>query len=589
MSRARAATVCRALPALLLALSAQPGSADSPQLLRAERVASGLTLPLYVAAPPGDDRLFIVEQPGRIRIVEDGVLLPDPFLDLTAEVVCCGGRGLLGLAFAPDYAQSGTFYVHYIAPGGNGFIRVDRFQVSAGDPNQADPTSGEMLLEIGPHPSLSHHGGELVFGPDGMLYIPLGDGGTYPDDDFPQEDDTFYGKVLRIDVSGGPGSGYTVPPDNPYVGPGLPLDEIWAKGLRNPAKADFDALTGDLYLSDIGQVTREEVNVAPYPDLGEGDNYGWSLMEGSVCISGDPLCSSGTLTLPVYDYARTQAQCAITGGTVYRGALAAIQGEYFFSDYCSGELWSFVWDGAGGITSLTDWTAQVAPPGGFQQIVAVEADGKGELHLVDRLAGEVWKVVSRQQCDDQIDNDGDGQTDFPADPGCADAGDPSEAFDCDDTLDNDGDGLADAPADPGCVDAADASEREAGLVCDDGVDNDGDGLADFPADEGCHDPAGLSELADCDDGLDNDGDGLIDAGLGGDPGCRNTHPAVREDPECNDGVDNDGDMAVDYPDDARCMAYWDDNEATDPKLCGLGWELALVAPLLLLPLRRRRR
>jgi glucose/arabinose dehydrogenase len=448
---------------LLSGAVASIGSVASAQIpaLESVRVASGLTLPVYVTAPPGDARLFVVEQGGRIRIARNGAVDPTPFLDLSSQVVCCGGRGLLGLAFAPDYATSGLFYVHYVRPGGangNGFIRVDRFQVSA-DPDVADPASQEMLLDVGEHPSLSHHGGQLAFGPDGMLYVALGDGAVYPSPSPAQDDASLLGKLLRIDVSGGPGSGYSVPPSNPFVGPGPPLDEIWSKGLRNPSRASFDPASGALYIGDIGQASREELDVQPVASSG-GENWGWDVMEGTLCLQpGNPACTDGSLEPPVYDYPTTGGNCAITGGAVYRGVLPGLQGRYFFSDFCSGRVWSLAWNGAGGYTDFQEWTSQLDPGGSFEIITAVERGGSGELHLVDWTAGRVYRVISANECADGLDNDGDGLVDAAADPGCG--GSPTanrEEPQCDDELDNDGDGRTDwdggtggGSADPQCA------------------------------------------------------------------------------------------------------------------------------------------
>ena len=425
------------------------GAMAQTPALESVRVASGLTLPVYVTAPPGDERLFVVEQGGRIRIARNGSVAATPFLDLSSQVVCCGGRGLLGLAFAPDYATSGLFYVHYVRPGGasgNGFIRVDRFQVSA-NPDVANPASQEMLLDIGEHPSLSHHGGQLAFGPDGMLYVALGDGATYPSPSPAQNDGSLLGKMLRIDVSGGPGSGYTIPPDNPFVGPGLPLDQIWVKGLRNPSRASFDlppAGTGALYIGDIGQAAREELDVQAVSSSG-GENYGWDVMEGTVCLQpGNPACTNGSLTLPVYEYPTTGTNCAITGGVVYRGVIPGIQGHYFFSDYCSGDVRSLVWNGAGGFTNFQNRTSQIDPTGSFGIVPALERGGSGEMFLVDYSNGNVHKIISANECSDSLDNDGDGFVDAAADPGCG--GSPTanrEDPQCDDDLDNEGDGRTD--------------------------------------------------------------------------------------------------------------------------------------------------
>jgi hypothetical protein len=429
----------RALLLVLLAAFLAPTA--RAQTLASLRIAQGLSMPVYATAPPGDKRLFVVEQGGRIKIVKNGTVAATPFLDLSGQVVCCGGRGLLGLAFAPDYATSGLFYVHYVRPGGtngNGFIRIDRFQVSA-NPDLASPASQEMLLDIGEHPSQFHHGGQLAFGPDGMLYVALGDGATYPSPSPAQDDASLLGKILRIDVGGGLGSGYSVPPDNPFVGAGPPLDEIWAKGLRNLSRASFDPVSGALYLGDIGQSTREELDVQPATSSG-GENYGWDVMEGTVCLQpSNPACTNGSLELPIYEYPTGFPNCAITGGVVYRGVIPALEGHYFFSDYCSGSVWSLVWDGAGGYTDFQDRTAQIDPGGIFGMVTALERGGSGELHVVDYSNGKIYKIKNAFECNDGLDNDGDGLADT-SDPGCGSASGLREDPQCDDDLDNEGDG-----------------------------------------------------------------------------------------------------------------------------------------------------
>ena len=356
-------------------------------------VARGLDRPLFLTAPGGDERLFIVEQGGTIRIVADGVLLAEAFLDIGELVSCCGERGLLGLAFPVDYAASGLFYVNYTDL--DGATVIARYRSSAG-PDVAAAESGEILLTIG-QPFGNHNGGTLVFGLDGFLYIGMGDGGGVGDPgNRAQNDATLLGKMLRIDVGGGLGSGYTIPPSNPFAGGLLPLPEIWAKGLRNPYRFSFDRVMGDIYVGDVGQGSREEISVEPFLDPG-GRNYGWRLMQGFLCFNPGNDCNDGTLTLPVHDYSHDGGRCSVTGGYVYRGAIAEIFGHYFFADFCSAEVFSFVWDGGGGNTDLTDRTQQLAPPGGFSGITSFGEDGFGELYIVQfgsgANGGEVFRVV----------------------------------------------------------------------------------------------------------------------------------------------------------------------------------------------------
>lgn len=357
--------------------------------LAAQPVVAGLEEPVFLTAPAGDERLFVIERVGRIRIVAGGQLRPAPFLDIRGRVLAGGERGLLGLAFPPDYATSGLFYVNYTDADGDTIIA--RY-VRGGGPNVADPDSEEVLLKIR-QPFGNHNGGMLAFGPDGFLYIGTGDGGSANDpDNRAQSDATLLGKMLRIDVSGGLGSGYTIPPSNPFAGGALPLPEIWAKGLRNPYRFSFDRVMGDLYIGDVGQNAREEIDVEPMGAPG-GANYGWRLMEGSACFIPASGCNDGSLTLPVHDYSHGGGRCSVTGGYVYRGAIEQIFGHYFFADFCSGEVFSFVWDGAGGVAELTDRTAELQPPAGFNRITGFGEDSAGELYITQFGGGTVFRIV----------------------------------------------------------------------------------------------------------------------------------------------------------------------------------------------------
>ncbi len=356
-------------------------------------MASGLAHPVYVTAPANDPRLFIVEQDGLVRILAGGALLPTPFLDATTLTNDAGEQGLLGLVFAPDYASSGVFYVNYTNLSGDTVIA--RYQVSA-DPNIADAGSAEPILTIN-QTDTNHNGGHLAFGPDGYLYIGMGDGGGVGDPfDAGQRDNTLLGKMLRIDVSGGPGSGYSIPPTNPHVGPGDPPDEIWSKGLRNPYRFSFDRSTGDLYIADVGQGRREEIDFEPAGDAG-GRNYGWRLMEGSLCFNPSSGCPTAGLELPLYEYSHASFRCSVTGGYVYRGGITSIQGRYFFADYCTAEIWSFRRDPVLGAVDLIDHTAALQPASGsIGAVSGFGEDGFGELYIVDRGGGsngEVFKIV----------------------------------------------------------------------------------------------------------------------------------------------------------------------------------------------------
>jgi glucose/arabinose dehydrogenase len=323
-----------------------------------------------------------VEQTGAIRIIRDGALLPVPFLDLSAQIVAGGEQGLLGLAFDPDYGTSGRFIVHYTDLAGD--TRLSSFRVSA-DPDIADPSSEQIILTADqPYPN--HNGGQVVFGPDGFLYLGLGDGGSANDPEGRgQSLAEPLGSILRLDVRSG--TPYVVPPDNPFVGqPGI-QPEVWSFGLRNPWRFSFDRATGDLYIADVGQNQVEEVDIAPAAEgSGRGVNYGWDIMEGSQCLSG-PGCDQTGLALPVFEYSHDQG-CSITGGYVYRGsAIPAIQGLYFYADHCQGWVRSFRYAG-GAATEVTDWPR--LRPGGF--INSFGEDAAGELYVLT-LGGGVFKVI----------------------------------------------------------------------------------------------------------------------------------------------------------------------------------------------------
>ena len=356
------------------------------------RVASGLSAPVFVISPPGDlQRVFIVEQPGRIKILLDGEILPAPFLDIADDVAFGGERGLLGLAFHPDYENNGYFFVNYT--NNSGTTIISRFTVTV-DPDIADPNSETLILSI-PQPFSNHNGGMLAFGPnDGYLYIGMGDGGSGGDPgNRAQDDGELLGKMLRIDIDGG--SPYSIPPDNPFVGPGDPLDEIWAKGLRNPWRFSFDRSSEDMYIADVGQNAWEEIDFQPASSAG-GENYGWRLMEGNHCYNPPSDCDPGGLTYPIYEYSRggSPFRCSITGGYVYRGDdIPDLQGIYFFADYCSDQIWSFRYDG-NNISEFEDRTSELDPGNGLSidDISSFGEDGSGELYIVD-LGGEIYKIL----------------------------------------------------------------------------------------------------------------------------------------------------------------------------------------------------
>ena len=358
-----------------------PAATDSVRLVQ---VATGLDFPLFLTAPPGDNaRLFIVEKTGKIRIVKSGSVLSTPFLDLSARVSDADEQGLLGLAFHPQYAVNGRFVVDYTDP--NGDTHVSAFRVSA-NPDVADPASEQVLLAID-QPFDNHNGGMVVFGPDGKLYIGMGDGGSAGDPQGNgQNKGVLLGKILRVDVSGA--GVLSVPADNPFVGQAGARPEIWSYGLRNPWRFSFDRAQGDLYIADVGQNAREEVDVATgAAQFGKGLNFGWNVMEGVACYSPSSGCPRSGLTLPVLDYDHSNG-CSITGGYVYRGSAApGLRGLYFYSDYCSGWVRSFRLQGTTA-ADQRDWPA--LRPGG--QVTSFGEDAQGELYIMIQ-SGKVFRIA----------------------------------------------------------------------------------------------------------------------------------------------------------------------------------------------------
>ena len=344
-------------------------------------ITSGLTSPVAITnAGDGSGRLFITEQTGTVRIFTGTVLLPTPFLDVHTLVSCCGEQGLLSVAFHPNYATNGFFYVDYTDVAGNTVIA--RYHVS-GDPNVADPASASILLTI-PQPYANHNGGQLQFGADGYLYIGMGDGGSGGDpQNHAQNLNDLLGKILRIDVDGAPP--YAIPPTNPFVGVPNTRPEIWAWGLRNPWRFSFDRLTHDLYVGDVGQNLWEEVDFQPASSPG-GENYGWRFMEGFHCYNPPTGCNDGTLTLPILEYGHNPG-CSVTGGYVYRGtSIPQLHGVYFYGDYCSGIVWGAVRDCAGSwsTTQLLDSPYNISSFG---------EDESGEVYVTD-LGGAVYRIAA---------------------------------------------------------------------------------------------------------------------------------------------------------------------------------------------------
>jgi glucose/arabinose dehydrogenase len=363
---------------------AAPPDGSGEVTLRAQQVVEGLSSPVYLTAPSGDARLFIVEQSGRIRVVKGGALLATPFLDITSRVVSGGERGLLSMVFDPAYATNGRFYVYYT--GAQGDIFVDRFTVSS-NPDVANTTS-DRVITIQHRANSNHNGGLLLFGPDGMLYLGVGDGGGAGDvPNNAQNTDVLLGKILRLNVASLP---YTIPAGYPFVGQ-AGADEIWAYGLRNPWRYAFDAPsdgTPRLYIADVGQGAREEVNVVDASAAGR--NYGWRLMEGTQCYNPSSGCNQSGLTLPVIEYDHGQnGGCSITGGFVYRGAaIPEVKGHYFYSDYCSGFLRSFRLSG-GTAADPRDWS--IGDVGG---VTSFGVDGAGELYMLSSN-GRVYRLMKQ--------------------------------------------------------------------------------------------------------------------------------------------------------------------------------------------------
>ncbi len=370
LSAAAVAVACSGTPGPADPGGNDPGVGNPPTAeLHLEEVAAGLNSPVYLTAPPGDARLFVVEQGGRVRIIENGQVLGGSFLDIGANITSGGERGLLSLAFHPDYGTNGYFYVNYTDLGGD--TRVERYTVS-GNPNLADAQSAKLLLTLA-QPFSNHNGGLVTFGPDGMLYIGMGDGGDAGDPlDHGQNTNTLLGVLLRIDVDGG--DPYAIPADNPFVGQGGARGEIWAYGLRNPWRFSFDAAGGMLYIADVGQNAWEEVNAVSSTEAGV--NYGWRLMEGTRCFNPSTNCDQTGLELPVLEYPHSQG-CSVIGGHVYRGsALPLLRGHYFYGDYCAGSIRSFQLEN-GEATDEATWDV-----GSIGRILSFGVDASSEVYVL---------------------------------------------------------------------------------------------------------------------------------------------------------------------------------------------------------------
>ena len=366
----------RWIPLLLLPIFCHAATEPNVTL---EPIASGLDQPVSITHA-GDTRLFITLQEGQIVIYDGTRILPTPFLDITDLVLNGGERGLLSVAFDPNYAQNGRFFVNYT--NNNGDTIIERYNVSASDPNRADRNSRVQLLFVD-QPFANHNGGQLQFGPDGYLYIGMGDGGSGGDPgNRAQNLGDLLGKMLRIDVSG---PGYTIPPNNPFANSSNARREIWAYGMRNPWRFTFDRLTGDLWIADVGQGDWEEIDFQPASSTG-GENYGWRRMEGTHCFNPPNNCNDGTLVLPVIEYGHTNGACSVTGGSVYRGSLnPRLYGMYIYGDYCNGVIWGATRAATGAVTSQTLFNAPFL-------ISTFGEDVNGEIYVADHLSGGIYRM-----------------------------------------------------------------------------------------------------------------------------------------------------------------------------------------------------
>ena len=385
------------LPLLVLSL---PVLAQDLELLSLDEIASGLDEPVGIFhAGDGSGRLFLLEQNGLIKVYKDGVVNETPFLDLSGVIDNTSReQGLLGLAFHPDYISNGYFYVDYTRdPGPNPALddltTIARYQVSNDNPDVAD-SAETKLLEI-PQDEGNHNGGDLQFGPDGFLYIAMGDGGFANDiEGHAQDIFSLKGKMLRIDVDGAPAAegdlcgliqNYGAPASNPYVD-ASGCDEIWSYGLRNPWRFSFDRQTGEMYIGDVGQKTREEVNFEPAGTPGR--NYGWSCREGSQDFSSGNECVGASPTDPVLEFDH-DLHCAVTGGFVYRGFSTSFDGYYFYGDFCSAVVWLAI-DGESG-WSTTQWPLAAST---LTSISSFGEDEDGNLYIADRAAGTIYQIIT---------------------------------------------------------------------------------------------------------------------------------------------------------------------------------------------------
>lgn len=374
----------------------QADTSGTPLQLNIQTFATGLSSPVALAHA-GAERMFAVEQGGRIKIVEANGSVPStPFLDISDRVNSGGEMGLLGLAFHPDYDSNGYFYVNYTSSSGGRHTRISRFTVTA-NPDVADPASEEILLTIN-QPYSNHNAGDLHFGPDGYLYIPMGDGGSGGDpDNNAQNLGNLLGSLVRIDVDGGGsnpadcvgnGTGnYTIPADNPFLGQSGACDEAYAYGLRNPWRSAFDSQTGDLFLADVGQNAWEEVSLLPASSSG-GENFGWRCYEATHPYNTSGCGQPSEYTDPIFEYSHSGGHCSISGGRIYRGSeYPNMVGHYIMTDYCSGQFWDITYESDAWQSTVHDEPWQ---SGG--SYVAFGEDVNGELYVVS-IGGTIYRLV----------------------------------------------------------------------------------------------------------------------------------------------------------------------------------------------------
>ena len=376
--------VCLGLPAA--------GKADSPAEMPAltlKKVADGLDKPVGLETAPGDpERLYVVEQDGLLRVIQNGKARAAPFLNISKKISRSHQeQGLLGLAFHPQFRSNRRFYVNYTDL--NGDTVVSQW---LGSPEAADPKSEKVIL-FQKQPFANHNGGQTSFGPDGYLYIAFGDGGDAGD---PQNNGqnlgTLLGKILRIDVDSG--TPYGIPKDNPFIKTRGARPEIWAWGLRNPWRFSFDTLTGRLYIADVGQDKREEIDVEELKQ-GGGKNYGWNLYEGDLPFNIRGQKVPPTVP-PVLNYGHQEGKCSVTGGYVYRGRdIPALDGRYFYGDFCSGDIWSFYYKN-GQAAQARNWTEEISPPGTRLSISSFGRDLQGEIYVLDYTGGAIYKLQPKK-------------------------------------------------------------------------------------------------------------------------------------------------------------------------------------------------